>query len=359
MSISDSSSSTVSTKDTNNMNLKFNELTKQAINQINVSKRSLQKLRQWILKKISKGPRKEISHDWHVVHSFLERAIEHFKLQETHEDNKIHTLAKIKAYLELAKTESDFAQAWTYVNLADSLLPLVVDDKELGACMVRLRSRDKLIPENVRKSLPDDMQKFFDETEVEENNDKTTDNTIKKDKYDVLREQEVRALVWNSLNRKISLRMSLWRSVGLYLLIGLAFAIIVAEILYPPSDEFIPLILFPFVAISFLGCFGGAISAFLKARKKVVDITSYETIKVHTMLRMLLGAAGSFVVFVAVNWLGSESIVKLLNSNIYVFLGVGIAAGFSEKLFVGTLEQMANKLDIIGKTDEDNQSSKR
>ncbi|MHC4570897.1 MAG: hypothetical protein ACYS0C_02315 [Planctomycetota bacterium] len=359
MSTSDSSSSTVSTKDTNNMNLKLNELTKQAINQINVSKHSLQKLRQWIVKKISKGPRKEISHDWHVVHSFLERAIEHFELQEKHEDNKIRTLAKIKAYLELAKTERDFAQAWTYVNLADSLLPLVVDDKELGACIVRLRSRDKLIPDDMRKSLPGDMKKFLEETEVLESSNRTSNNTIIKDKYDVLREQEVRALLWNSLNRKVSLRMSLWYSVGAYLFVALLLALFVAESLHYQSDKKNALVSLPFLAISVLGLFGGGISAFLKARKKVVDITSYETIKVHTILRMLLGAAGSFVVFVAVNWLCSENMVELLNSDIYVFLGVGIAAGFSEKLFVGTLEQMANKLDIIGRTDEDNQSSKQ
>lgn len=359
MSTSDSGPSTVSTKDTNNMNLKFNELTKQASEQINVSKRSLQKFRQWIFKKVSKGPRKEINHDWHVVHSFLERAIEHFKLQETHEDNKIHTLAKIKAYLELAKTERDFAQAWTYVNLADSLLPLVVDDKELGACMIRLRSRDKLIPDDVRKSLPGDIQKFLEETEVLKPNDRTSNNTITKDKYDVFREQEVRALVWNSLNRKISLRISLWLSVGFYLLVALLLAIFVAESLHYQSDNKNALVSIPFLAVSALGLFGGGISAFLRAREKVVSITSYQTIKVHTALRMLLGAAGSFVVFAAVNWLGRANITNLVNSNIYAFLSIGIAAGFSEQLFVGTLEQMANKLDIIGKTDEDNQSSKQ
>lgn len=335
------------TKDTNSIDLKFNELTKQAIEQIDISKHSLQKLRQWILKKVSKGPRKEIDHDWHIVHSFLERAIEHFKLQETHDNNKIQTLARINAYLELAKIERDFARAWTYVNLADSLLPLVVDGKELDACMTRFLSWDKHL-KDMLTSLQKHIPKFLEDPEESGSNNKTSNNT---DKYEVFREQEVRALLWNILNRRVSLRISLWRSVKLYLLVALLFALFVAELLHLLSDEFIPLIPFPFVAVSILGFFGGGISAFITARKKVVDITSYETIKVHTSLRMLLGAAGSFVVFAAIKWLGQADITNLVNSNIYAFISVGITAGFSEQLFVGTLEKMADKLDIVGKTD--------
>lgn len=338
MSTFDSSPSTVSTGDTNAVNRQLDELTKQVIKKIGTSKCSLQKFGQWILNKICEGTRKEINHDWHVVDSFLERAIEHFKLQETDEDNKIHTLAKIKAYLELAKIERDFAQAWTYVNLADSLLPLVVDEKELDACIVRLRARDKQLLKDDGKSLPKDMQTFLEQVSDEKS----------RDKYEVLWKQEVRALAWNGINRRVSLQTSLWTSVGFYLFLGLAGAIIIAELIHSQTDEFSALLRFPFAAISLLGFFGGGISAFFTAQKEVVDIPNYETIKFYTILRMLLGAAGSFVVFVAANWLCREAIVTLLQENIFAFIGVGIAAGFSEELFVGTLEGMAKNLNITG-----------
>ena len=344
----DSNSNTDSTDGTKNIDQKLKELSDEMIEKMNAGKLNLWRIKQRLFRWIYKGPRKEVSHDWHIVKSYLDRAIENYRIRhgdKHHDDSTINTLAQINAYLQLAKNERDFAKAWTYVNIADSLLPLVVNDEELEACTARLRSRDSVIPGSMIKSLPKDMKKLL--------NKKKPGKSQNTDRYGLLSVQEIRALIWNNLNCKIALRISLWRSLGTYLFIGLVTAIIVAEFLNTNSIEPNPLVMFPFFAISLLGFFGGGISAFLRTRKKVVDITSYQTLKVYTVLRMLLGAAGSFVVFVAVNWLGNQDIVDLLGKNIYVFLGTGIAAGFSEQLFVGTLEKMAEKLDIIGNTDDD------
>jgi hypothetical protein len=326
----------------------------QTIKQVKVIKWPVPKFKRWFIQKVIKGPKNEISHDWHIVNSFLERAIEQYKIDvinNKHDPKQLHLLAKIKAYLELAMLATDFAQAWTFVNLADSFLPLVVCDEELNACTVRLSSRDRLIPKDMQDSLPEDIQKIMKERK----NKKKSKNF---DKYNMLRKQEIRALMWNSLNRKISLRISLWLAVGLYLLIGLVLAITIAEFLLPPSDKLRGLIHLPFISIAILGFFGGGISAFLTTRKKLVDITSYQTLKVYTLVRMLLGAAGSFVVFIAAHCIGNQQLIDLLNSNIYFFLGTGIIAGFSEQLFVGTMEKMADKLDIIGKTDQEKPDTK-
>jgi len=111
----------------------------------------------------------------------------------------------------------------------------------------------------------------------------------------------------------------------------------------------------PFLFTALLGFFGGALSAFRKARQSAIDIPSYELIKVHTVLRMLLGAAGSFVVYTAAGWL-QVGISELLSSNISMFLIVGIAAGFSERLFVKALEDIADNLSVAGIKEPENKN---
>ncbi len=342
--------STSPSGETINVDQKLEELTEQIIKKFNANKKEIYKWKQRFYRRFFEGPRKEISHDWHVVNTFLERAIDKFKKGYPNQKNNselLYTLAQIKAYLTLAKIERDFAQAWTYLNLADSLLPFVVSVDELHLCTVRLQSRDEVLPEDLKKSLPKNIENFFD--------GKNSKKSKHIDKYSILNTQEIRALLWNSSNRKISLRLSLWRRLGAYLFIGLSIAVIVAEILKYNfnMNRINSLFDMPFLTISLLGFFGGGISAFLTARDKAVDITSYQTLIVYTFLRMLLGAAGSFVVFIALNWIGNEEIKKQLRENIFAFLGTGIAAGFSEKLFVNTLEKMADKLDIISKLEKE------
>ncbi|GAI84006.1 unnamed protein product [marine sediment metagenome] len=47
-----------------------------------------------------------------------------------------------------------------------------------------------------------------------------------------------------------------------------------------------------------------------------------------------------------VQWIPIGNIPELLNSNIYVFLNIGIAVGFSRKLLVRVFEKIAENLDI-------------
>jgi hypothetical protein len=338
---------------------KLHKLVEHAFGQI-YEKGSIQKVKNWFVKRFFRGPGKEISHDWHIVNSFLERTIVHIKrLPKTDIDyeKKILTLARIKAYLKMAKIETNFAEAWTYVNLADSFLPLVVNEDELGNCIMRLASRDRLITESILTTLPSEAQKILKDDNLMS---VVIDGNL--DRYKLYREQEMRALLWNSLNRKISFRISLWHSLEMYLLFALVLAVGVTEIISMLVPELMLVkdvngktmtsIPFPFIFVSILGFLGGGLSAYVKTRDKAVDITSYKTLKVYTILRMLLGAAGSFVVFIIIHFLGNDELNTLLNTNIYAFLGIGIVAGFSERLFIETMEKMADKLDIIGKTDQ-------
>jgi hypothetical protein len=106
--------------------------------------------------------------------------------------------------------------------------------------------------------------------------------------------------------------------------------------------------------ISILGFFGGGLSAFIKVRDMAVSIPNYKLTRWHTSLRMIIGGAGAFVVFIAVRFLKIDEALKLdLLNNPLAFLGLGIAAGFSERLFINALEKMSNNLGI-GPEEENN-----
>ena len=361
MSVPNDSSSTSPQKEMKQYNLTLNQLTDQVIREIEPKRGVFQRLWQSILQWFTSDLRTEIRHDWLHVNSFVERAVKRFNSKKSVNDDgeKKRNLATIQAYLTLARRERDFAQAWTYVNLADALLPLVVDKEQLEACMQRLRTWDEsLAPLKKYKK-----ESKFDPDPVDakqgpkdkEKSDPSQSSKCDKDRFALHRAQLIRAQFWNVANRKSSLKRSLWWSIGIRLFGALVVAIVVAELIYAASNPLCPLVPRPFVFISLLGFFGGGLSAFLIARQYVINISSYELIKLHSLLRMLLGAAGAFVVYVVVQWPGlfEESIRKLLHDNIYVFLSIGIAAGFSEKLFVGALEKVADKLLIAGEPDEE------
>ena len=358
MSVPNDSSSTSPQKEMKQCDLTLDQLTDQVIREIEPKRGFLQRLWQRILQWFSPGPRTEIHHAWLHVNTFAERAVKRFNSKQSDDGDwaKKRNLATVKAYLTLARRERDFAQTWTYVNLADALLPLVVDEDELEACMQRLRTSEEYLPA---------LKKYMDESKFDwvpvdakqgpkdiEKSDPSQSSKCEKDRFALHREQIVRADFWNVANRKVSLKRSLWHSVGIKLFVSLVLAVVVAELIYSQSNNLVPI---PFVSISLLGFFGGGLSAFLTARQSVINIPSYELIKLHSFLRMLLGAAGSFVVYVVAQWPGlfEESIRKLLHENIYVFLSIGIAAGFSERLFVGALEKVADKLLIAGEPDEE------
>ncbi len=142
------------------------------------------------------------------------------------------------------------------------------------------------------------------------------------------------------------MKLSLWRSLGYWILFSLLIAIIVAEILFDESHPTGKLINIPYVFAAFLGFFGGGLSAFLTTRDSVISITNYELIRTHTILRMILGAAGSFVVLVATQALNLNSTMGSVNDNYAVFIAVCIAAGFSERLFISALEKISDNLKI-------------
>lgn len=281
-------------------------------------------------------------------------------------------LIDVLALLECAKTESDFAQAWTYVNLADAILTLVVAENELTACVSRLATADRRLPEEYHDQVPRQPtpaevvtllqavqalmarhQLAPSETEVADLQ-KQIEKMLKpslsaKKRNEHHADQLVRTFLWNGVNRKISLKLALWASIRRRLLFALlAFFAALALLIYSGEKHASWNDLASFVAIGLLGLFGGMLSAFLRARDEDVNVPSYQVVLSRTSLRMLLGAAGAIVMYSVGLLLLSDQLQTLINNNLFAFMTVGIVAGFSERLFIDTLVKAASNLHTTG-----------
>ena len=330
--------------------IKLEELTKKIVNDINKDKGIIRQKWENFRNHFLSHPITEINHAWKIVNSFAERTAKYKDLN----DCQIQTLATVRAYLILAKSERDFSRAWTYVNMADALLPLVVKDDEFKTCLVRLQATDEWMQKNLKKIIqnidPTHREDRLQSPEDKKTSDSSEKNVSKKRRYLAHQGQLIRGMLWNTANCKISLKISLWHSLAIRLFLGLVLAIIVAEFAYGASNVEKTIVPLPFVSISILGFFGGGLSSIMIARKSVINITSNKSIRAHTLLRMLVGAAGSLVVYTVTQVPGllAENISKLPRDNIYFFIALGIAAGFSEQLFVSSLDNISKNLTSGG-----------
>ncbi|MBM3240669.1 hypothetical protein FJZ31_30665 [Candidatus Poribacteria bacterium] len=189
----------MSTSKRQELTLEMRHLTNQMVKEIGTGGPVRRALR-WIRQLFFLGPRAEICHDWLIVRSFAERVFECIiSSMRPVDDKKKRTLATVQAYLLLAKKERDFAQAWTYINSADALLPLVVNDDECDACCARLRTFDRYLPD----SSKDYLVKFLLDNLDERN--KAAVLTDKQQYRNILYDEQItRAQLWNSQNRKVS-----------------------------------------------------------------------------------------------------------------------------------------------------------
>ncbi len=254
-----------------------------------------------------------------------------------------------KAYLNLAEYERNPGRAWNYVNSADKLLPLIVDDDGFDRCLLRLNQWNRSLldrQENAKETL-DELDERYP---VAETHHPSQDRIPQVERDNAYCRQAGRAQLWYSVNARLSLRFSLWRSNNVRLGMVLLPAVFLAEVMYHALNPAEPLWYLPFLISSAMGFLGGGLSAFLLAREFIEYMVSPELIKVVTTSRMLLGAAGALVVYTIVGsgFVAGFGIAQLLHENVYVLLGTGITAGFSEQLFVESLDKSAQNLAIIG-----------
>lgn len=328
-----------------------------------------------------KNPIHEINYDWCTVHGFADRV--RWKIISEGEDDckKKRRYATVEAYLTLARFEKDPGQAWNYVNSADKLLPLLVDDEDFERCLSRLHNWDSTLidleskpKEGSKKNSVDRLAlKNFEERhekleakfEAERGRLHANENEGGFEKEQPPNRSEVQVSLrlrniaynwqalrvqhWYQFNVELSLWFSLWRSYSIKLLWALIPAVILAEFLYTGFNPEKPLWYRPFLTVSIMGHFGGCLSAKLLARDLVRRVTSLELINVLITTRMLIGAAGAFTVYAIFgSGLISSVILQPLTENFVVLLAVGISAGFSEQLFVDSLHKSVQNLQMSG-----------
>ncbi len=295
-------------------------------------------LRRWwlttVLRRFRRGILPEVENDLMAVLQLATR----FEPGVSAPEQK-QVLAEILAHLDVATIETDVARAWRHINQADASLPLVAPRTELPACGSRLEVWDRSLDENWRKRLQAPSEAYARACQSGKDEDiRRTLNTL----------QLARSQVWNELNNRMALKRALWASLGRWVLLATSLAVAMAALLRLLSGTGAVGAPLSLIAAPVFGFFGGALSALVRARQEQVESPSYRTVKLNTVLRMLIGAAGGFVVYVAAVALPLGAISSMVQSDVYVFVAACIAGGFSERLFADALEQVANNLKSVG-----------
>ncbi len=327
--------------------------------------------------------RPEVQQDWIIVQDFAKRASaavvrNALTVQGNPAQNlEVVTVAQAIACLDAARETRSFASQWLYVNTADELLPLVAPEEDLELVANRLGAWDASLPPGPKKVLDGtgmvpqvaQMRTAWKESRAAPApggpppapaaphpapppaaapSKPVTTAEFRTSLHNL---QQVRAQCWNEANHQIAFMGSLWLWAGLGVFVALAISVFIAErwAWITAGDEDLR---FRFLSAALLGFFGGALSAFLSARDKVVAIPKYQLLAIYSITRMLIGAAGSFVVVLSILAFPLGELTTLVRDNILAFLIVAIAAGFSERLFVDALEKAATNLSTVSKIEE-------
>jgi hypothetical protein len=318
-------------------------------NQTDRDKGRLSRLFERINRYFLKDPILEVRKDLSEVQGFADRT--RVSVNKNNADPRRRTFARVQAYLNLASREEDLGKAWNYLNSADALLTLVVDPEDLDRCVLRLRRWDEALI-RISNTNKEELRVLDNNCLKKKSGCYSPGSTTNEDRTFEYCMQAGRAQLWSHLNTALSRRVTLMHSFKLKLFMGLIFAIVLSEILYFGINPGKPSWYFPFVFVSAFGGFGGLLSSSLIKRESIVEATYVVLLMFWTTSRALLGAAGALVVLSFALWPGLVSgvdIAQLLSENVFVLMSLGIGAGFSEQLYVETLEKSARNMGIAGK----------
>jgi len=294
---------------------------------------------------VTQIPLQEIHHAWLADFSLLKYAVNSLspdsaagRRSETgastgNDTSRLKALTMVSDYLSKAGRTRELGDAWSCVNLATAFLVQGIGNEDLRAAAIGLLSSDKSLTKGVfnRLKAVEKEQKL----DIEKHDTPTKGS----ERNRLFTELMLRSYVWDGANRRTSLRIRLFMQVGIILIAALVAVMFTAQSGLSMSWYF---------AMPLLGAFGGSLSATITARKSVVDAVSYRIIVMHLLLRVLMGAAGGFVIYLIVQWPGliNDKLLDAVNNNYFVFLSLGIASGFSERLFIGSLEKISDNLSI-------------
>lgn len=297
----------------------------------------------WLRRAFSTGLLSEAADDWLAV-KLLTHKITSDKKSLNKEN--LESLAIVIACLELARKTRDLSEAWSYINRAGAYLSEVADNNDdLDVLRTRMETLQPLLNSLIKElqlipDIPVPRLKDFapqKKTNLKENR--------KNESFTYLSAQ---AQKWHLVNQSMVLSTRLWRfsRIVLTVLIIIALGVVVAGTLTWEKPNYF---FFNYLYIALLGMFGAGLSSALSTRQKKVTAITYQQARERIKIRLLLGAGGAFVLYAIAQFPGFWTDLKSVLDKDPAFIALGVAAGFSERLFINSLELFASKLPFSSK----------
>lgn len=297
-------------------------------------------LGRWLSCILGKRFPREVRDDWLRVSAVHQRIVERiFSEPEANPEDKLtlpqvlSLLATSRDCLCAAKRTDMLADAWRYVNHASETLSIIANPEECSELAERFVEWQPSLQENLKDIFGTPLAQAFEKNRSAKEQDKAKIRTHSRQ--------------WALINQANLFRILISRDITFVFLVSLICTLLATKFaitgkLHDVSVPFVPL---PYLYIAIYGWFGAALSILLAARELRPSAVTFRTLLFSLFLRLALGAGGAFVVYVVVTTPGvlsttlSESFRKIPG-----FIALGIAGGFSERLFQGLLETIARRI---------------
>jgi hypothetical protein len=281
----------------------------------------------------------EVRSDWLRVSVMHRRIVERI-FSEAEADPKdkpippkdLNLLSMSRGCLCAARRTHMLEAAWRYVNQASEILSHVADEEERSQLAERFLEWEPGLDEGLKNIYEKTMVQKF----VENRKD------AKEDRAKMIRTYSRQ---WALINQANLFRIRITRNVTLVFLASLTCMLLATKFVINVNPHS-GVIIEPYPYIAIYGLFGAALSILLGVRKLRPGAVTYRTLWFSLLLRLALGAGGAFVTYVVVITTGILS-GSLLDSfqKMPGFIALGIAAGFSERLFRSVLEMFVKRIE--------------
>ncbi|MCP4256791.1 MAG: hypothetical protein GY774_04590 [Planctomycetes bacterium] len=286
---------------------------------------------------------------------------------------KLSRLTISRDCLCAARITHVLAEAWRYVNQASEILSQVAAPEECSQLAERFLEWEPSLNENLKDIFKESLVEKFEKNRKAERfgewepllNENQKDifkeplieklekleKNRKDAKEDCAKMIRTHSRQWALINQANLFRICIIRNVTFVFLVSLIVMLLATKFVITEKllDGSIRL---PYLYIAIYGWFGAALSILLAARKLKPSAVNFRTLWFSLLLRLALGAGGAFVTYVVVRTTGILS-TSLLDSfqKIPGFIALGIAGGFSERLFQRVLEMFTKRI-VPSKNDE-------
>lgn len=292
-------------------------------------------IRRWLSHIFHKVYPIEVRDDWLRVATMHRRIVERIFSEAKPEGKSVPSkvldiLTISRDCLCAAKNTDLLLDAWRYVNQASESLSFVANEKECAELFERFMEWEPSLQKNLK-----DIYEKSQEQEFQKN------RTNKKTCQEKIRSHSRQ---WALINQANFFRIRFSMNITIVFLLSL-IGMLLASVFIITEQALEKNIDLHYLYIAIYGWFGAALSALLAARELRPSAVTYRTQWFNVFLRLLLGAGGAIVTYVIVTIPGlittelSESL-----QNPPGFIAIGIAGGFSERLFRRLLDRVVRQV---------------